>query len=95
MRTGISAATAVLTLTVLAGATLLDTQRPAAAWEPSPYPWCAYISAPQGGWNQCGFVTFEQCLATISGVGGRCFENPSYVPPEGYYPARRKKRRAY
>jgi hypothetical protein len=50
------------------------------------YPWCARYD-----WTtrNCGFVSFQQCLATISGIGGRCEENPRYVPPQ-----RRKKQPA-
>jgi Protein of unknown function (DUF3551) len=32
-----------------------------------------------GGGENCGFYTFEQCLAAISGVGGFCTENPRWV----------------
>ena len=40
------------------------------------YPWCARYDA----WAiNCGFVTFQQCLATISGVGGICTPNPRAV----------------
>jgi hypothetical protein len=40
------------------------------------YPWCARYD-----WTttNCGFVSFQQCLATISGIGGRCEQNPRYV----------------
>jgi hypothetical protein len=41
------------------------------------YPWCADYS---GGGTNCGFVTFEQCLATVSGIGGFCNRNTQYVP---------------
>jgi hypothetical protein len=49
------------------------------------YPWCARYD-----WStyNCGFVSFQQCLATISGIGGRCEQNPRYVPEQ----PRRKKR---
>jgi hypothetical protein len=42
------------------------------------YPWCARYD-----WTtaNCGFVSFQQCLATISGIGGRCEPNPRYVAP--------------
>jgi hypothetical protein len=33
-----------------------------------PYPWCAVYSAYAG--RNCGFVTLEQCMATVSGIGG-------------------------
>ncbi len=53
------------------------------------YPWCAQYS-----WSNynCGFVTFQQCLDTISGVGGFCKPNPRFVPPP---PRRYKERRTY
>ena len=50
---------------------------PAAA---EPYKWCA-LYGYDGGKN-CGFVTIEQCRATISGVGGSCVENQFYTGPE-------------
>jgi hypothetical protein len=37
-------------------------------------PWCAYYSG-RGGSN-CGFYSFEQCQATVSGRGGFCNQNP-------------------
>jgi hypothetical protein len=42
------------------------------------YPWCARYD-----WTtrNCGFVSFQQCLATISGIGGRCEPNPFYKAP--------------
>jgi uncharacterized protein DUF3551 len=46
------------------------------------YPWCAYYTGPFSATN-CGFDTFQQCLATISGVGGYCQPNTTYVPPSG------------
>ena len=36
-------------------------------------PWCAYYDPYT---YNCGFYTFEQCLATISAVGGTCQRNP-------------------
>src|SRR5674536_316715 len=42
--------------------------RPAAAIE---YPWCAqYSGGEDGGGRNCGFSTIEQCMATVSGIGG-------------------------
>jgi hypothetical protein len=45
------------------------------------YPWCAQYS-DQGGRN-CGFVTIDQCRATVSGIGGDCEPNLQYAPPPG------------
>jgi hypothetical protein len=40
------------------------------------YPWCARYDV----WAvNCGFTTFQQCLATISGAGGFCTPNPRAV----------------
>lgn len=46
------------------------------------YPWCAYYGNDFGGEN-CGFSTYEQCMATVSGIGGICDRNTQYVPPAG------------
>jgi len=46
------------------------------------YPWCAYYSG-QGGGTNCGFITFDQCLANVSGIGGFCEPNTLYQPPPG------------
>jgi Protein of unknown function (DUF3551) len=37
-------------------------------------PWCAYYT--KGGTN-CGFHSYSQCQAAISGIGGSCSPNPS------------------
>ena len=36
--------------------------------------WCAQYGSP-GGTN-CGFYSFEQCQAALSGNGGFCTRNP-------------------
>jgi uncharacterized protein DUF3551 len=51
----------------------------------------AFYDGHFGGASNCGFGTYEQCLATISGVGGWCQPNTMYVPP----PARHRRYRAY
>jgi hypothetical protein len=51
-------------------------------------PWCAWMSDPRGFVNDCSYYTFEQCLATIHGLGGYCARNV-YAPPPPYRPARR------
>lgn len=59
-----------LTLAAIAAGTLMMSTGPGAA---RTYPWCAYYN-----WStyNCGFVTFRQCLATVSGTGGWCERNP-------------------
>jgi hypothetical protein len=48
------------------------------------YPWCAYYAmGDDGGGTNCGFVTYEQCMTTLSGMGGFCVLNNQYHPPAG------------
>jgi len=45
----------------------------AASAQAREYPWCARYDV----WSyNCGFATFQQCQATISGAGGICQPNP-------------------
>jgi hypothetical protein len=56
-----------------------------------PYKWCAFYGSRDGSSN-CGFVTLEQCRATVSGIGGFCAENQFYTGP-GKRPAKRARKR--
>jgi hypothetical protein len=39
--------------------------------------YCAYAGGGRGGgYENCGYYTWEQCLAAISGAGGFCMRNP-------------------
>jgi len=55
---------------------------PASAYEMpyDPYPWCAVYGGDAGGACNCGFLTIEQCRATVSGIGGFCAPNQFYNP---------------
>jgi hypothetical protein len=33
-----------------------------------------------GGASNCGFSTWNQCMATVSGIGGFCTHNQFYNP---------------
>lgn len=48
----------------------------ARAQEPG-YPWCA-MGPERHSFRNCGYPTFEACLATVRGVGGHCQPNPAY-----------------
>jgi len=54
------------------------------------YPWCAQYSGDDG--MNCGFTTFQQCLADVSGIGGFCTQNSTYRPPQVARPRARKTR---
>ena len=68
------------TLLVLAAAVavLVAEPRPGAAREW--YPWCAQ-TADVRAIVDCSFATFQQCQATISGIGGSCVQNVRPPPP--------------
>jgi hypothetical protein len=51
------------------------------------YPWCANYTK---GSTSCSFVTYEQCMTDVSGIGGLCERNTSYHPAAG--PARQRPR---
>jgi hypothetical protein len=55
-------------------------------------PWCAFLNS-SGGFDECLYYTIDQCRATVSGVGGYCYENRFYVPPPEPARPRKAKRR--
>ena len=63
----------------------------ATAARADPYRWCAVYTGQAGGAQNCGFVTLEQCRATIMGMGGFCTENQFYTGP-AERPAKRKRK---
>jgi hypothetical protein len=59
------------------------------------YPWCAqYGGGGFGGGRNCGFVSFEQCRATVSGIGGSCEPNLFY-PGAVSGPSQSKRKRQH
>jgi Protein of unknown function (DUF3551) len=60
-------------LAIVAIAAMAALARPAAAIE---YPWCAQYGGTDGdGGRNCGFVSYEQCMETVRGMGGFCERN--------------------
>jgi uncharacterized protein DUF3551 len=58
------------------------------------YPCCAiYTGGAVSGGTNCGFITFEQCMATALGLGSFCYLNTQYQPPPGPPPATSIRRR--
>jgi hypothetical protein len=56
------------------------------------YPWCAQYGGGglDGAGRNCGFWTYQQCMAAVSGNGGYCEANamyrgpqPGMIPPPG------------
>jgi hypothetical protein len=81
---------------VIVAAMSLSTHTTPARAQAREYPWCARYDA----WSyNCGFATFQQCLATISGAGGICERNPRAValidePGSGHSKHKRKRAHA-
>ena len=62
-------------------ALILAAMSPAARAEIT-YPWCAqYGAGMDGGGRNCGFWTYGQCMAALSGNGGYCITNAMYRGP--------------
>jgi hypothetical protein len=78
-------------LGAVVGAALLDSGTTASAdRRRPPAPWCAFLGTLVGA-SDCGYYTFEQCMATARGLGGYCTPNPwaTYAPAP---PPRRARR---
>jgi hypothetical protein len=61
----------------LAAITLIGPYKTSAA----PYwPWCAQ-SFNQDTTHSCAFISREQCMETLRGIGGYCYTNPYGPPP--------------
>ena len=69
-----------LMLGLIVGVGLLMPQTSAKALPHDPYPWCANYDSRGFGGSNCGFSTWNQCMATVSGVGGFCVPNQFYNP---------------
>ena len=66
-------------LTMLFIAATLPSETTASAQSAGSYPWCAiYYRMDAGGTPSCYFDTRQQCMETISGIGGLCVENQYY-----------------
>jgi hypothetical protein len=59
------------------------------------YPWCAQYGNGAGGARNCGFTTFAQCQEDVSGIGGFCEQNNTYVAPTAPALHRATKRRPH
>ena len=72
-----------LTLAALGGLLLplVTFSTPAEAQERRIYRFCHVIYEGIGRYSHqsCTFNTFAQCMATRSGIGGQCDENPEWI----------------
>jgi Protein of unknown function (DUF3551) len=57
-----------------------DIQLAQAQFSSSRNPWCIRDGiGGRGNWD-CSYHNQQQCLASASGAGGWCVQNPNYVP---------------
>jgi hypothetical protein len=67
----------VLSLFMIAAALLA--QMPAlSAQSAYAYPWCSRQVGKDFDATSCYFTSYAQCMATISGMGGWCYQSPYY-----------------
>jgi hypothetical protein len=63
----------------LIAAALLGQVRAAAAQSAYSYPWCAkYLAHEFASVTSCYFNSYQQCMTTLSGIGGYCIKSPYY-----------------
>jgi hypothetical protein len=69
----------IVVLFLIAAALLGETQT-GNARSPYSYPWCAISDGGDsgGGAMSCYYDTLQQCMATLSGIGGNCVARPYY-----------------
>jgi hypothetical protein len=53
---------------------------PASAQSAYSYPWCGKSRLEEGGATSCYFASYQQCMTTLSGIGGYCYRSPYYHP---------------
>ena len=57
-----------------------------------PYKWCVVYGGDDGGGPNCGFLTWDQCMATAFGNGGFCRESMWYTGPADKPASTRRKK---
>jgi Protein of unknown function (DUF3551) len=67
----------ILSILLIAAGLAVDIV-PAAAQSPTSYPWCARIPKSNGDATSCYFTSYQQCMTTLSGIGGYCYQSPYY-----------------
>ena len=68
-------------LSTIVLATIAASMMATSAAQADQYKWCAVYAGRDYEATNCGFVTYQQCLNTISGVGGYCVLNQFYTGP--------------
>jgi hypothetical protein len=67
----------ICTLAIVSAALIAATEL-ASAQSPYSYPWCSRQAGRDFDTTSCYFTSYQQCMTTISGIGGWCYQNPAY-----------------
>ena len=66
---------------VLVSAALMGPTELASAQSSYSYPWCSRQGMGVDVTTSCYFTSYQQCMTTISGIGGYCYQSPYYHAP--------------
>ena len=66
-----------ISLPAFIGLAVLAQTQSGAAQSAYDYPWCA-IYGDKSGSQACYYTSYQQCMATLSGIGGTCIRSPYY-----------------
>jgi hypothetical protein len=80
----------ILSLFLIAAALLGEFQA-ASAQSPTSYPWCSRYFKRGGGATSCYYTSYAQCMTTVSGIGGYCYQSPYYHAPANAHPRRQRR----
>ncbi len=64
------------------------------AQSPESYPWCGTRYTLSGDSRSCYYTSWEQCMATMSGIGGLCTQSPYYQSQPTLRPVHAVKKRS-
>jgi Protein of unknown function (DUF3551) len=78
-------------LLALVSAALMGVTERALAQSPYSYPWCSKQIYRGSDATSCYFASYAQCMTTVSGIGGWCYQNPAYNGARNSVPARRRR----
>ena len=59
--------------------TIMMLMEPHSATAAPYWPWCS-VTNTRTTVNSCAYISWEQCMDTVRGIGGHCYTNP-YPPP--------------
>jgi hypothetical protein len=68
----------VLSLFLVTAVLIGETQTTFAQFAAETYPWCAVYGNRGNNARSCYYTSWEQCMTTMSGIGGLCIPSPYF-----------------